>query len=119
MAIFAYPSKSTDSNGWTVYDYGNFKEYIKQFGAYSTSSLASLGSATLASTQAYPTGIAPNTTFVTVWGASAALSNRYSLFITNFISASTSDTFNIQARNITSATISDSDIYVFVRMISK
>jgi hypothetical protein len=40
-------SKTTDANGWTVYDYGNFKTYSKrlQFGTLTANSVTHLSTA--------------------------------------------------------------------------
>lgn len=113
-------TKSTDANGWSVYDYGSWKEYVKTFGPYSTTSLASLGVATLGSDGNFPVGVVPNTVQMTYVNSSiASASNRYFIAPIVDITASSITTFDINARNITSSTLSTSGLYLTVRLKEK
>lgn len=55
------PTRSTDANGWTVYDYGTWKEYSRLFTGLTVTSVAAQAAATALSSQTMPVGVAPNT----------------------------------------------------------
>jgi len=115
------PTKSTDANSWTIYDFGSFKKYRKNFGPYSAASVASLGQTTLSSSADMPVGIAPSTVFMSsTWFANNANSTQMLVAPAyDSTSASTTYTYSIQLRNVTGSTLSYSDVYLKVELITK
>lgn len=53
----AVGAKTTDANGWTVYNYGAWKEYTKKFTGQQTTNVGADGNVVLFTAQALPTGM--------------------------------------------------------------
>ena len=113
--LFPLQSTSTDANGWTVYNYGLWKEYRKQTGPHSTSSLGTLTEATLTTTQTMPVGTVPSGLYMDVRLIQSSSGSR-----TRYVPGTSIDptanvapsTFAVACRNITGSTLTDTDIYL-------
>jgi len=113
------PGKTVDANGWTVYDFGTFKEYAKRFTGGSVSGLGSLGSATLFSAQNLPVDVTKNDVLATIGGGTDGTSGSRYVWSTDINqSGSAATTFGINVRNITGTTLSESGLQCVVRLIT-
>lgn len=93
-------SKTLDANGWTVYDYGSWKEYrVRRTVNQSVNTATVIG----LSSQALPSGMATlGSNFLT--GNFSLSGNAYALDW-NFEMTSTSPTINITGRSNTGAAV--------------
>lgn len=114
-------SKTTDANGWTVYDYGNWKEYIKTFGTYSQTANAGLANEryTLVSNQAGPVDITNGSTGVYILAHTTAGNEPDR--IVPVVAAYTTTTFGISATfsKPSTASASYTGIQITVRLTTK
>lgn len=93
-------TKSTDANGWTVYDYGTFKRYNKR--VYFSMTKAHFEGFTLASTT-YPSGMSGIGSNYLHMSASGGTDN-YGLEFWHNVDASNSTTLVVTAENVSGAT---------------
>lgn len=111
---------TTDANGWRVLDMGAYKKYTRRYGPYSAASVAGSGAVTLATLQNFPDGVAPSTVksfnayIVNTSNNSSQLAVGIGMW--NPDSATTPATHDILARNLTTATLSFTNLYVYVSM---
>jgi hypothetical protein len=110
------PSKTVDANGWTVYDYGTWKEYAKIVTGLAVSSLGSLANASGGSVNA-PSGVTPDSLYFAITPYTGYdLSRYWATAIATSTTAGGSITINF--RNVTGSTLSDSGMQVKLRAIS-
>lgn len=115
------PSKTTDANGWTVYDHGTWKEYVKLFTGGSVSSLAGGAQGTVFSSQNLPSGTTRGALYLLTQGGNDSSSGTryYWNADGNRTGTDTSTTFAITVRNITGASLTESSLTCMVRAIDR
>lgn len=115
------PSKTTDANGWTVYDYGTFKEYIKLFTGGSVSSLGNGSAATVFNNMNLPTGKTRGGLYLfTGSNNDTSDGTRYAWAHNgNRTGTDTSTTFIISVRNITGSALTESGLTCAIRAVDR
>lgn len=116
------PTKSTDANGWTTYDYGTWKKYIKRFGPYTTGSIATLGQSTIDTNGNMPVSVAPNDVYMSnSWNNNSSNSSQLVIGPNGYdaTSTSTSFTYSITLRNITGSSVTYTNVYFSMELTTK
>lgn len=115
------PTKSTDANGWTMHDYGNWKEYSKQFGPYSPGAVAGGSGANLTTTANMPVGVSPSMVTMQETIAGGLNTSQFNTGTSSYDPASTSQTFTftLAIRNLTGTSLTPTDIYAAVSLRTK
>ena len=72
-------SVSTDANGWTVTDYGTWKEYAKQFTGTQSANIASQSQVALVNSAALPVGLASLNNYQLVFSCGVQFSGGFSV----------------------------------------
>ncbi len=107
--------KYVDANGWTVYDYGAWREYEKKITGISFSSLSGSG-ITNQSGGNYPAGVAPNTLYVSSnYSSGAGGAGRYYMEATGQESSTPGAALTIAIRNLTTSTLTESGVVMVVK----
>lgn len=116
------PSKTVDANGWTVYDFGTWKEYMKRFTGLTTASMGAGAAMTVSSGNTFPVGVVPNTVNIFTSGQQypSGSGSRFMLDMYAFDPVSVAAaTFDIVARNITGSSIALSGGALYIRMVER
>lgn len=115
-------SKTTDANGWTMYDYGTWKEYAKVFGPYNPGAISSDSGATLTTGANMPVGVAPNAVSITTSHSIAGGPNGSQVIFGtggyDHTSSSTSFTYSLFLRNITGVSLTPTGVTVTVKLVT-
>lgn len=113
---------SVDADSWSVADLGAFKIYSRQFTGVTTGSTgANADAATNFASISFPTNVAPADVVVLCDGFSTDGATRWKFFVDGYTSTSvtTTDTFDIGARNLTTSTVTMAGGTCNVIMIEK
>lgn len=93
-------TKTIDANGWTVYDYGAWKEYTRRWTGIDPGSINAHGIAQVVSGLSLPVGKSPSNSLISVSTTAASASSAcIATMGYNTSSSSTTDTYNVYLRN--------------------
>lgn len=113
-------AKTVDANGWTVYNYGAWKEYSKVWTGINPGVAPAGGVVPIVTSAPMPVGVSPSKVSYSITTLSSDGPARwYASMNVNATSTSTSETIAAHVRNLTSVSLTPTDMSFHIRLIEK